>query len=269
MFERKYIGKSIVMSCTVELGSESPLTKAIDRVLELEPGNPDLLFAKSEAHYARMDGETGLTYLKQALSAFPDHFEASMRERYCQNWDNIFAYYGWSDKVKSVSALMLALQNEGNPMQIVRDGLALTLVALIPVARSQFPDVVDCRWKPVWVDTPHGPVFEHYVMLKLRSGEVRKQEMTISPYPVEPPHPRNGNWLIRRACEIDSIFIAFNDGSSVVYNKRYTFSGELKSRLRDIKKRIGQLSLPPNHIAKFREAAQWYMQNSNLDDIKW
>src|SRR3990170_2583637 len=55
--KREYVGRRIMTSSMVEMGSETPITKAIDHVLELSPNNPDFLFAKSEAHYARMDGE--------------------------------------------------------------------------------------------------------------------------------------------------------------------------------------------------------------------
>ena len=120
----------------------------------------------------------------------------------------------------------------------------------------------------LWVETPHGPVFIHYVNLKLQSGEIRRQELMISPYPIE-INQRIGYWLIRRICEVDSIFIGFNDEDNVMYNSRYTFPNALRSTLRSIKSKLNKLSLPDDSETKFVLSAQWYKDNSNLSDIEW
>jgi hypothetical protein len=270
MIKREYVGRSILMSSINEMGSESPLTKAVDRVLELAADDPDFLFAKSEAHAARMDGKTSLEYLRKTLAVAPDHYDAKMRQNHSEQWDNIFAYPSWSEQNKKVPAMMLALQSEGNFVQIVRDGLILTLAILIPASQNQFSsNILESRWKPLWVETPHGPVFVHYAMLKLQSGTIYKQEMTISPYPIEPLHPRTGHWLIRRFCEVNSIFIGFNNEGDVFYNKRYTFPKPLRSSLGSVKSKLKNLTLPHDYNNKYQLAVQWYMQNSNLDGIAW
>ena len=66
----------------VESISETTLTKAIDRVLELEPNNPDFLFAKAEALFARVDGETGMEFRKKTLEVDPSHFDANMLNKH-------------------------------------------------------------------------------------------------------------------------------------------------------------------------------------------
>lgn len=270
MIDRKYVGGSIISSSTFESGSESPLTKAVDRVLELAPEDPDFLFAKSEAHYARADGETGQEYRRRTLAVAPDHFDANMRQNYGGQWPNLFnEYSGWSEQSKTVPQVMLAVQSAG-AVQIVRDGLALSLAILIQQSREQFPSSgVESQWKPLWVETPHGPVFEHYVLLKLPTGFIGKQEYTLCPYPIEPVHPRQGNWLIRRFCEVESIFIIINDKEDVIYNKRYTFPESLKSTLKDIKLKLREVPLPHDWKQKYQLSVQWYEQNSNLDDIVW
>ena len=270
VINREYVGGSIMTNYAFTAGSETPLIKAVDKIIELAPEDPDFLFAKSEAHYMQADGETGQEYRKKTLAVAPNHFDANMRQEYHEGWANIFHYPCWSEQSKTVPAMMLALQSKGNVVQTVRDGLKLTIVILIPASQAEFPsNVIDSNWKPLWVQTPHGPVFEHYALLKLSTGFIRKHEYILAPYPVEPIHPRHGNWLIRRFCEVESIFIGFNDEANVIYNKRYVFPKPLRDMLKDVKSRLGELHLPQDYKRKYELAAQWYMQNSNLDDIVW
>jgi hypothetical protein len=266
--DRQFIDGSIQTSSTVEFGSESDLTQAIDRVLELDPKNPDYLFAKSEAHYARLDGETGQAFRRKVLALNPNHFDAQMRERYFENWDHLFSYPGWSEQTQSVPRIMLSVQEAGNPVQIARDGIKPTVVVLLPSERSDFPnDVVDVHWKPIWIDSPYGPVFEHYVMLELVTGEIRKQELAICPYPMCFVHPRHGDWLIRRFTHLDSVFIAFNEGIEVIFNQEYDFPPSLYGELHRIRTEVDRVEFDSNYEARFQAASQWYMENSSLDDI--
>ena len=274
--KREYVGRRIMTSSIVEMGSETPITKAIDHVLELSPNSPDFLFAKSEAHYARMDGETGIEYRKKTLTVAPDHFDANMLQNHYDQWEHLFSYCGWNEQLKTVPDMVHALQADGDSVQIVRDALIPTILILIPKSQiaagyfELFPSgVAASKWKPLWIETPHGPVFIHYIILKLRSGEIYRQELVMSPYPIEPINPRTGHWLIRRFCETGSIFIGYNDGTDVIYNSRYTFPKALRSTLRDIKSKLIKLSLPHDYDSKFKLAAKWYMDNSNLDEIVW
>lgn len=265
---REFSAGAIITSSTVDFGSESPLIQKIDQILELVPDDPDFLFAKSEAYYAHLDGETGQKYIQRVLAISPDYFDAVMREKHFQQWDHLFCYPGWYESMQKVPPMMLDIQSAGHPVQIVRDGLKLTLTILMPAERDQlFSEIVESRWKPIWVDTPYGPVFEHYVLLKLTNGDIRRQEMTISPYPVEPVNQCHGNWLIRRFCEVNSIFLAFNDDDEILYNQRLVYPESLRSTLATVKKRLDELTLPEDHNQKFMLAAQWYMQNSNLEDV--
>lgn len=270
VIDRKYVSGSIMTNYTFDVGTELPLIKIVDRIVELAPENPDFLFAKSEAHYLQADGEIGQEYRQKTLEFAPDHFDANMRHEYHQQWENLFHHPGWSEQSKTVPAVMLTAQSEGIAVQIVRDSLTLTLAILIQLSREQFSSSgVDSKWKPLWVETPHGPVFEHYVLLKMPTGYIGKVENALSPYPIEPVLPRHGNWLLRRFCEVESIFIVVNDQESVIYNKRYEFPVPLKSTLKDIKLKLGEVTLPHDWRQKYQSAVQWYEQNSNLDDIVW
>ena len=108
-----------------------------------------------------------------------------------------------------------------------------------------------------------------YSLFKLKSGEIWRSEALISVYPIKPIHPQTGYWLIRRFCEIESVFICYVNGNKILYNRRYHFPKTLFPKLKKIKKKLVKMELPSDYDTKFKQAAQWYMNNSNLDDIKW
>jgi len=272
IINRKFVDGSIITSSTVELGSETPLTKAIDKVLKLEPNNPDFLFAKAEAHYARADGETGMEFRKKTLEVDPNHFDAMMLSNHYQNWDHVFSYNGWWEETNTLPDIMTnLLSTRGESVQIVRDGIKLSIAVLVPTTQMQISvnEVADSKWVPLWVDTPHGPIFVHYTIFKMKSGEIFRSESFTSVYPLTPIHQRTGYWLIRRFCELKSVFICYVNGNEILYNKRYEFPKSLIPKLNSIKEKLSKMELPSDHETKFNQAAQWYMNNSNLDDIKW
>ena len=230
LIKRTYTERSIMARTSLRMGEETPLLKAVDKILDIDPDNPVYLFAKSEAFYASMDGENGQLFREKTLEKDPDHFDARMRERHFEMWDGIYSYHAWDEEVARLPKMVLAMQDEGMNLQIVRNGLELVNMVIIPASIATFPDnIVDFQWKPVWVDTPYGPVFEHYAMLKLSSGKILRNELSLSPYPLEPVHQRHGDMLIRRFCETDRVFIVFNDGVKPLFNKEYRFPEALKT----------------------------------------
>ena len=270
LVKRTYAEKTIIVSTSLRIGDETPLIKAIDEILDIDPDNPVYLFAKSEAFYACMDGEKGQLFRKRVLEKDPDHFDARMREGHFDRWDGIYSYHSWDEQMTRIPDMVLAMQQEGMGLQIIRNGLELINMVIIPTSRATFPaDIVDYQWKPVWVDTPYGPVFEHYAMLKLHSGKILRNELSISPYPLEPVHQRNGDMLIQRFCETNRVFIVFNDGPDVLFNKAYRFPAALKPSLSDIKNKCLKVQSVTDAGTRFQQAAQWYMSHSNLDGISF
>jgi len=273
VIERSYSGVYLIeTSCVVtKEGRSFPLIDVIDQLLHIAPDDPDILFAKAETYSLLADDETGQRLRREVLRLDPTHFDASMRERHFHDWANIFTYPGWSDGFTKVPPVMLAVQNAGQFVQIVRDGLALTLAVFLRVNRDNFPqEVVDARWKPLWVDTPFGPVFPHYAMFRLPNGKIYRQEYSLSPYPLK-IHQRNGNWLIRRFCEVDSVFLVVNDGENVIYNSRFIYSESVRRTLASSKKKleIVQTPLTGEHDERFRRGMEWYMQNYDMEKIPY
>jgi len=265
-----YIGGGGVLLSVKDATAESRLVASIDKALALAPNDPDILFAKSEALEAGMQGESAQQIRRRALAIAPEHFDARMREEHYQEWSNLFTNPGWSEDMQKVPEVMLGWQQDGVPMQIIRDGLKLTLAILQPASREHFPShIPGFRWKPLWVETPDGPLFAHYVMLDLGGGRINRDELLLSPYPVTPVGSRNGDWLVRRACNVESLFLVYNDGEDVLFNKRFIFKKPLRRPLRSIAEQHQKLPYTPDHLERFQNAAKWYMQNSSPDDIEF
>jgi len=271
VINRSYAGAymlNLTFGVTKE-GRSFPLINAIDQILQVTPNNPDVLFAKAEIYSLLRDDKTGQRLRREVLRLEPNHFDAYMREYYFKDWENIFTYPGWSEDMTKVPPVMLAVRNSGQFVQIVRDGLTLTLAILVSVNRQHFPpELVDARWKPFWIDTPFGPVFPHYAMFRLPNGKIYRQEYSLSPYS-STIHQRNGNWLIRRFCEIDSIFIVVNEVDDVIFNFRFVYTESVRNMLASVKEKLMKMILPSDHETKIQKAMQWYMENSDIETVPY
>jgi hypothetical protein len=270
VIDRSYAGAyllNLTFGVTKE-GRSFPLIDAIDKLLQITPHDPDVLFAKAEIYSLLRDDETGQRLRREVLRLEPNHFDAYMREQHFRDWENIFTYPGWSEDMTKVPPVILAVQNDEQFVQIVRDGLTLTLAIFVGVNRQNFPrKVVDARWKPLWIDTPFGPIFPHYAMFRLPSGKIYRQEYSLSPYPLRKIHQRHGNWLIRRFCEVGSVFLVVNEGDDVIFNFRSVYTESVCTMLASVKERLAKVTLPSDHDTQVQRAMQWYMENSDIETI--
>lgn len=256
--------------CTARgLGTEDPpLIAELDRLIAEDPGNPYYRFARAEARVAiHRPGDDMQQDLDRAGAGAPDDLDIRMRREYPDAWDNLFFYPSWDPETAKIPAAMLQAQAAGNPLQIVRRGLRLGVTILIDAETAALsPDIAATRWRPVWAETPYGPLLAHYVIFVRNDGTLQRQELIIAPWPVEPPHARNGNWLIERLARLDSIDIACNDGPNLTHVHRHAISPE-EHRVLD-RARASIATLPPDGLANFQSAMQWYFENSSLEDIR-
>ncbi|MGV8073259.1 MAG: ankyrin repeat domain-containing protein [Syntrophobacteraceae bacterium] len=268
---RSFKNKAFNLHSEIEAGTVPSFIKQLDVLLEEYPDDEDILFAESEAHVAMMDGERGSAYLEKVLAVNSDHFDAKMR-RDCPEWVNIFAYPGWYDGIKSVPEITLAVQNETNILQLVRDGLTVSPVALVPINADDLPGkIVDAKWRPVWVNSKAGAAFFHYVLFKVEDyDKPGLLEYMVFPYPFDVPRPMDGYWLLERLCRQDRVWIAFNDGEKILYNKKYAFEASEKSNLDIIRKDLKELNRDDESMAKFSAAVQIHQMGSDMDSLsKW
>ncbi len=256
--------------CTVRgLGTgDPPFLTELDRLIAEDPDNPYYRFARSEARVAiHRPGDSVQQDLDRAGAGAPEDLDIRMRREYPDLWDNLFFYPSWDAEAAKIPAAMLEAQAAGNPLQIVRRGLRLGVTILVDAETAALPpDIAETRWRPVWAETPHGPLLAHYVILVRGDGTHQRQEMMVAPWPVEPPHARNGNWLIERLAQLDSIDIAFNDGPNLTHVHRHAITPQDRQVLDRARASIA--TLPPDGLAGFESAMQWYFDNSSLEDIR-
>jgi hypothetical protein len=270
---RSYVGGTYLLNLGFKVTKEGrsfPLINVIDEILRLAPDEPDFLFAKAETYSIILDDETGQQLRREVLRLNPNHFDAYMREQYFKRWENIFTYPSWNVERKKILPIMLAIQKDGGYVQIVRDGLKLTLIVLHEKNRENFPpEIVDAQWKPLWVETPFGPVFTHYVMFKLPNDKIYRQEFSLNPYPLPEIHQRNGYWLIRRVCEICGIYIVVNDGEDIIHNSYFAYSDSTQSILASVKQELAKITFIKEHDTRFKNGMEWYVQNSDIEKIPY
>ncbi|OEU66713.1 MAG: hypothetical protein BA863_03815 [Desulfovibrio sp. S3730MH75] len=266
--QREYSNMAFNFWCEFDSGSSPPFIKQIDDLMKSVPNDPDVLFLKSEAHFAIMDGEIGLKYQKRTLDIDPDHFDAKMRSRYPE-WLNVFVYPGWYDNIKSVPAISLTIQQENNMLQVVRDGLKVSMLVLVTIPADDLPGkIVDANWKPIWVNTKNGVAFFYYVVFKVsKIDKPAWLEFMIDPYPFDIPRSLDGYWLVQRLCRQDHIWIAFNDGEKLLYNKKCLFTVSEKSNFNKMKKHMSNLKRDNDSHAKFISAVQFHQHNYDPDSL--
>jgi hypothetical protein len=268
-FERRFEDMGISTTCEFEIGVAPPLIQELNRTVELLPDDPGLLFAKSEAYFAIMDEEKGLEYQNKTLAACPNHFDAKMRQMTESTWNHMYVYPGWYSDIKIVPDIMLTLQEFKNTLQIVRDGIGLSLAVLIPTPGDEMPNkIIDAKWKPIWVSNTQGSAFFHYVLFKLQNNDQPYfQELMIDPYPFSTPRPLDGYWILKRLCQLNSVWIVFNDGGKVLFNKKYDFPKTVSSELRTVKKKIDGLKVVEDHQERFTRAVHSHMEESDINEI--
>lgn len=262
-FDRRYV-------CTARgLGTENPpILAELDRLIADDPDNPHYRFARAEARVAmHRPGVSPSQDLDRAFAGAPEDLDIRMRHEYPDAWDNLFFYPSWDPAAAKIPRAMLEAQAAGNPLQIVRRGLHLGMTILVSVKAAALPlDIAETRWRPVWAETPHGPLLAHYVVLVRSDGTLQRQEMMVAPWPVQPPHARNGNWLIERLARLDSIDIAFNEGPKLAHVHRHAITPQDRQVLDRARACIE--TLPPDGLAGFESAMKWYFENSSLEEIR-
>ncbi len=269
--KRKYSNITFSFGSVFDVGLKHPLIMQLDDLLEAFPDDPDILFSKSEVHFANRDEEIGLEFQKKTLEIRGDHFDAGMRKDHPE-WVNMCAYPGWYRDMITVPEISLSMQKAGNILQLARDGLKVSLLALFPVYASDLPGkIVDAKWKPVWIHSETGAAFFHYVVFKVQEYDKPAWlEYIINPYPFDVSRSLDGYWLLQRLCRETSVWIAFNDGEKVLYNKRFLFASSERSVLDKMRGDLNKLIRTEESDAKFSSAIQFHQKSFNTDSLlKW
>jgi hypothetical protein len=243
------------------------LVSLVDAALEQAPDDLDLLLAKSGALCCGMQFKTAEEVLDEVLAKDSHHFEARQRKDNWEKWRDLFQYPSWSTNNKSLHQAMAAHFQQQHSIQIVRDGLQVGIAVIRPYSSQNFPRGLSAsmssKWVPLWSDTPFGGIVAHYVIVNDNPSDPYKGEGFLPTSVPNEMAPASGYWLLRRMCKINSCFIIFTDGQSVVYNSRYVFPDSLKTNLNNITEKMIRAAAAPNNQA-FQQACQWHMNNFDL-----
>ena len=242
----------------------------IDEALAVTPEDVDLLVAKSGALRCAMQFKTAEEVLDQALGLAPDHFEARMSKAHWDTWKHPFQFPSWSRETTALHPLMAQKLQDTHTVQLVRDGLQLGITIVRPASARDFPsglsNSMSCKWVPVWSDTPYGPILAHYLIVYDDPVNPYKGEGFMSLKLEREYHPEANYWLLQRLCTSDSCYLALADGARVLFNVRYTFPAELKSKLADILRKRQRLTTELDS-ATFLQACQWHMNHFDMGNV--
>jgi acyl carrier protein len=247
------------------------LVSAIERALEKEPDDLDLLVAKSGALCCAMQFKTAEDVIDHILSIDPEHFEARQRKDYWLEWEHLFQYPSWSTAAKTLDPVMSARFQHQHVVQLIRDGLQIGIAIVRPAQSREFPmglsNRTPCKWVPIWSDTPYGAIVAHYAVIEDNPADPWKGESFLPTGVPEKATPASGYWLLQRMCHASSCFIILTDGHNVLYNSRYVFPDTLRSTLSAISDKMESQSARHDSRA-FQQASQWHMNNFDMRRVR-
>jgi hypothetical protein len=261
--EIKIVGDSPLYSSNS--GSYLDILNLFEQAVAKAPDDPDLLYARASLHYFHMQSKDGQDDRDRVLELSPSHFDASMKKEYFNSWDTMMNLPRWDENRTSLPDLMAKHLQLGHSAQIVRDHLR----GAIAIVVQENPNIgldgcSKIRWDLKWVNTPQGKVAAHYLFLN--NGKF--QEMFIPHLDGSEPKINSNYWLLKRLVAEKYCFIVIVRGSKVIWNERYFFTTEL---LKTLKKLEGDLNTDGaiSSMNKFQDAAQWYMNNSDVSTLKY
>jgi hypothetical protein len=241
------------------------MVELFNKAIAKAPNDPDLLYARASLHYFTMQGEDGQKDRNRVLELSPTHFDALMNKEYFKTWDSLFRLPSWQDKKTTLPEFMTRFIEMGHYTQVVRDHLKGAVAIVVPENPNIGLDgCTKIRWDLKWVESPHGKVAAHYLFLN--NGKF--QEMFIPHLTENEPTINSNFWLLKRLAAEKYCFIVIVRGSKVIWNERYFFPTEL---LKTLKKLEGDLKTDGaiSSMNKFQTAAQWYMNNSDINTLKY
>lgn len=235
------------------------------KALGKAPDDPDLLYARASVNYFYLQGGDGKADRDRVLEICPSHFDAMMSRDHFQTWETLPQLPTWNEKKSTIPELIATNVATTHYAQIVRDNLRSAFAIVVPW--SPGIDLKGCtkiRWELKWVDTPHGKLAAHYLFL----NNAKFQEMFIPHLSESEARVNHNYWMLRRLADEKYCFIVITSGKSVLWNERYMFPSALQNTLQrlgnDLKK-----DGPASSMVKCQNAAQWYMNNSDINALKY
>jgi hypothetical protein len=244
------------------------LAGLIDKALLALPQSADLFYAKASAYYAGALIESAEQERRKALSANPEHFDATMIGTHLNTWEHLFQFPAWSEEKTTLPEVTMGRLGKNMTVQVVRDNLKAAILVIFQ-DQGFSAQVRRMRWEFKWVETPHGFIAAHYLVLDCGPDDTRGMEALL-PHAgsTESPSPWHGYWLLQRLAGLEDCFLTLADGNRVVRNKRFTFPRSLQDTMRKMRNQLDRTG-PISQSSEARPAAEWHMQHFDVDGIRF
>jgi hypothetical protein len=251
---------------TANVSAVRDLVGALDMAVLEAPNDPDVLTARAAAKGLMGANTEAAEDLSQALRAEPHHIEASALLSYGDKWNNMLFLPSWSSDSHYVHPVLAEKANRGDILHCVRHKLQGALVLLLVGKGEEFAEAPTAyRWEVVCSETPHGPIAAHYALLKI-NGAVRRQECILVAPPQRLERSEPPPALLARLPAAKTCFIVVADSSGkVLHNLQYNLPTAVQSALKRVTQKLTESAGAGS--AKMRQAAEWHMQNFNMDTL--
>ena len=187
-----------------------------------------------------------------------------MRKENGSSWDGVFLLPGFNEESTSVPSSILNEIEIGQQTQVVRDQLKGAITIFVLSSQVNLQGCKKLRWDLRWENTPQGNVAAHYLFMD--NGKFLEQ--FIPHLSGDEPRVNDNYWLLMRLARVSFCIIAVIDGTSIIRSERYIFSQNLTTTLKKMEKDLIKNG-PAKSISQVEQAAQWYMQNSDENSLKY
>ena len=240
------------------------IKEILDRAVLKCPDDSELLYARASLQYYALQGEDGAKDRDNCLKINPGHFDANISKEHGYSWEGIFQLPGFNDKYTSVPNQIRSGIDAGQMTQVVRDHLHAAIALFVSNSQVDLTGCNRIRWDIKWKSTPYGNIAAHYILLD--NGKFLEQ--FIPHLSSTEPNVNDNYWLLRRLVREAYCIIAVFDGESIIRVERYIFPRSLINVLRQLEKHLIAKG-PANSMEEIQQAAQWYMENSDISDLKF
>lgn len=218
----------------------------------------------------------------EVLEVDPSHFEARQQVAYGARWHDAFAYPAWVSPTpvpigaplpESIVSLLPAGSEAVTRLALLREGGNKVAALLSRTARADWtksPNAdMPAHLQLKLTRTQYGPILALYVMIEDDSQNPFIGETFLNPH--DPPHLSEdaclmGQHLLEQLARQDRTYLIFADEDNrLLLSRKLAFDSDIQVSLARTLYEVQ--SLPPQEMdqLRFRQAANWHMQNFPLD----
>ncbi|MDQ6695206.1 MAG: RDD family protein [Chloroflexota bacterium] len=269
----------------VEPGAARSAAAMFRQALQLVPTSVVYRYSYSVALRYSEGLAVALSELRLVLKQDPDHFEARQQIAYGQRWHDAFAYPSLISPTpveqgvplpEAIKATLPDGQAAATRLVLLREGGTKTaaFISRTPISLwAELPSASMPACVRLYLSrTPFGPIIALYVLLYDNPADPYIGETFLNPH--DPGHPTDdacllGQNMLTQLAKQDRTFLIFSDERErLLLSRKLIFDATTQVNMARVL--FDVQSLPPLVIEAeaFQQAAQWHMQNFELDQLK-